>query len=87
MSSFMIVLSGCIFLLTLGIVLIFIRFVRGPSLPDRIVALDLLSTVLIGILAIYALVSGVNSYFEIALVFSLITFLGTMAFAYYLGKN
>ena len=74
-------------MLSLGMVFMLIRFIKGPSLPDRIVSLDLFSTALIGFLAIYAVISGGKGYLDIALVFSLITFLGTMAFAYYLGKG
>lgn len=87
MSPFIAILTGCIFLLSIGMILMLIRFIKGPRLPDRIVALDLFSSALLGVLAIFAVISGVKGYLDIALVFALITFLGTMTFAYYLAKD
>ena len=84
MSIFYISLTVAIVVLFLGLVLIIIRFIKGPSLPDRVISLDLFSSTLLGILAIYSIVSGVRSYLDVALVLSLVTFLGTMVFANYL---
>jgi len=41
--------------LSIGIVLVFIRLLRGPNIPDRLVALDLLTTVGVGIAALYCI--------------------------------
>jgi len=84
MSIYFILLSVAIGILFVGLLLTMIRFILGPSLPDRIISLDLLSSILIGILALYSIVSGVDSTLEVALVLSLVTFLGTMIFANYL---
>lgn len=84
MSIYTLVLEIAIGLLCIGLVLTLVRFIKGPSLPDRIIALDLLSSILIGVLVIYAIVSGVRPYIDVALVLSLVTFLGTMVFANYL---
>jgi len=74
-------------LLGLGMLLTFIRVVRGPSLPDRVVALDLMATFIIAISAVYSVSSNEPSYLDAAVVLALITFLGTVAFAYYLHKR
>jgi len=74
-------------LLGVGLVLTFYRIVRGPSLPDRVVALDLMATFIIAISAVYSIASGQPSYLDAALVLALITFLGTVAFAYYLHRR
>lgn len=84
MSIYFILLSVAIGILFVGLLLTMIRFILGPSLPDRIISLDLLSSILIGILALYSIVTGVDSTLEVALVLSLVTFLGTMIFANYL---
>jgi multicomponent Na+:H+ antiporter subunit F len=68
-------------------VLVFIRFLLGPSLPDRVVALDLLITVGIGIISIYSIVTDQSTFLDIALILALIAFLGTVAFSYYLEKR
>lgn len=73
-----------IILMTLGVVLVAIRFVRGPSIVDRLTALDLMSYNLIGIIALYAAISKDTLLIDAAVILSLIAFLGTLAFAYYL---
>jgi len=67
--------------------LAFARLVRGPSLPDRVVALDLLSTVAVGFTSAFAVVSGQLVYLDVAIVLALIAFLGTVAFARYTEKG
>lgn len=74
-------------LLGCGMVVAFIRLVRGPTLPDRVVALDLMATLIIAITAAYAVVTGQPAYLDAAIVLVLITFLGTVAFAYYLNRR
>ncbi len=74
-------------LLGLGLLTTFIRVVRGPSLPDRVVALDLMATFIIAISAVYSIASNEPSYLDAAVVLALITFLGTVAFAYYLHRR
>lgn len=74
-------------LLSVSAVLVFIRFLLGPSLPDRVVALDLLITVGIGIISIYSIVTDQSTFLDIALILALIAFLGTVAFSYYLEKR
>ena len=71
-------------LLALTIGLSFIRLYRGPSLPDRVVALDLLTTVGIAITAVYAVITGRPVILDVATILALISFLGTIAFAYYI---
>jgi multicomponent Na+:H+ antiporter subunit F len=74
-------------LLGFAVVTAFIRLVRGPSLPDRVVALDLMATLIIAISAAYSVVTDQSEYLDVAIVLALITFLGTVAFAYYLNRS
>jgi multicomponent Na+:H+ antiporter subunit F len=73
--------------LAISAVLIFIRFLMGPSLSDRVVALDLLITTGIGMIAIYSIVNDQPTFLDIAMILALIAFLGTVAFAYYIEKR
>lgn len=68
-------------------VIIFIRFVKGPTLSDRVVALDLLLTTGIGIMAVYSILTDQPTFLDIAMILALIAFLGTVAFSYYLEKR
>lgn len=74
-------------ILSFSAVLVFIRFLMGPSLSDRVVALDLLITIGIGIIAIYSIISNQPTFLDIAMILALIAFLGTVAFSYYLEKR
>ncbi|MCH8546428.1 MAG: cation:proton antiporter [Cryomorphaceae bacterium] len=74
-------------ILSVSILLVFVRFIIGPGISDRVVALDLLITIGIGIMSIYAIVSDKASFLDIAMIFALIAFLGTIAFSYYLEKR
>lgn len=74
-------------LLTLSLFLAFFRLVRGPSLPDRVVALDLIAALAVGILSLDAIVMDQPAYLDAAIVLGLIVFLGTVAFARYLEKR
>lgn len=74
-------------ILSLSGVLVFVRFLVGPSLSDRVVALDLLITIGIGVIAIYSIVSNRETFLDIAMILALIAFLGTVAFSFYLEKR
>jgi multicomponent Na+:H+ antiporter subunit F len=76
--------SAALTLLMLTIALSFIRLYKGPSLPDRVVALDLLTTVGIAITAVYAVITERPVILDVATILALISFLGTIAFAYYI---
>lgn len=73
--------------LTISTVIIFIRFLKGPTLSDRVVALDLLLTTGIGIIAVYSIHTNQPTFLDIAMILALIAFLGTVAFSYYLEKR
>ncbi|MBN1220684.1 MAG: cation:proton antiporter [Anaerolineae bacterium] len=74
-------------ILSVAMILAFGRVLRGPSLPDRVVALDLLATLGIGIIAAYAVVAKQPVFLDVAVVLALLSFLGTVAFAYYLERR
>lgn len=74
-------------MLALAVVMVFVRLVRGPSLPDRVVAIDLMNTLGIGIVASYAIATGQAAFLDVAIAMALISFLGTVAFAYYIERR
>ncbi|MDH7800213.1 MULTISPECIES: cation:proton antiporter [unclassified Rhizobium] len=57
------------------------RVVVGPTLPDRIVALDMLVGIAIGFIALIAIRTGFDLYVDIAIALGLVGFLATVAFA------
>jgi multicomponent Na+:H+ antiporter subunit F len=74
-------------LLAFAVLVVILRFFKGPSLTDRVVALDLLVTIGIAIIVAYSIATGQPSYLDIAMVLALIAFLSTVAFAYYLKRR
>lgn len=64
-----------------ALILTFVRLVRGPSLADRVVALDLLAILAIGFIALRVLATGATVYLEIAIALGLVAFLATVFFA------
>lgn len=74
-------------LLSLSLILAFVRLVRGPSLPDRVVALDIAITMAIGIISVYAVQNNQPIFLDVALILALLSFLGTIAFAYYIERR
>lgn len=73
--------------LSLSMVLIFIRVIKGPRLMDRVVALDLLVIVGIGFISAYAVLFNKTLIIDVSLILALIAFLSTVAFTYYYEKG
>ena len=74
-------------LLSVGLVSAFIRLARGPFLPDRVVALDLISVLAMGFIVVYAVRFNQPNFLDVAIILAIISFLGTVAFAYYLERR
>jgi multicomponent Na+:H+ antiporter subunit F len=75
--------AAALALLGASVLLVLVRLVRGPDIANRVVALDLLSVLGVGIAAAAAVVSGNAVYLDVALILALIAFVSTVAFARY----
>lgn len=73
--------------LALAILLVACRFLIGPTIADRVIALDLLITTGIGVISIYSITTNQPTFLDIAMILALIAFLSTVAFSYYLEKR
>lgn len=71
-------------ILMLALVMTAIRVVIGPTLADRVLALDQLVAIAIGFIAVIAVKTGFELYIDIALALALVGFLATAAFARYI---
>lgn len=92
MSVLAVTLTGGAVTLTLAMAgmslfLAFYRLVRGPSLPDRVVALDLIGTLAVGVIAAYDIATDQPVLLDAATVVALVAFLGTVAFARYVERK
>jgi multicomponent Na+:H+ antiporter subunit F len=68
-------------LLVLAFLMAVFRLIKGPTLPDRILALDLLVAIGIGFIAVIALKTNYPLYLDVAIALGLVGFLATVAFA------
>ncbi len=76
--------EGALLTLTLTIPFALYRLVRGPTLPDRVVGLDLITSVAVAMAALYALVSGQTAFLDVAIALALFAFLATLGLARYI---
>ena len=85
----MLAIVSQITLVTLGLALLiaFLRLVNGPTLPDRIVAMDLFGILVAGLIVVLAGSTGVRATLDAALVIVLIGLLGTVAYATYVERG
>lgn len=74
-------------IVSFSILLVFVRFIKGPTISDRIIAVDLLVTIGIGIIAVYSIQTNQSTFLDIALILALIAFLGTVAYSSYIQKR
>ncbi|MCE5251146.1 cation:proton antiporter [bacterium] len=60
------------------------RIGKGPTAPDRTVAIDILGTLMVGFCAVLTWVTGRAFYMNIGITWALLSFIGTIALAKYL---
>ncbi len=73
--------------LTLAIICGLVRLARGPTVIDRIMAFDLITTSAVGMIVLLSIQWRTALYLELILIFSLLGFFGTVAFVYYLSRT
>lgn len=63
------------------------RIIKGPSIHDRVIALDVIGINLIAIIALTSIVLDTSAYLEAILLLGILSFIGTVAFAKFLEKG
>lgn len=87
MSLIQIILTVVIVVLTASVILVLYRFIKGPTLPDRVTAVDLITTIVIAIIVVFSILWDSPNFFDVAMVLSLISFLGSISYAFYITKR
>lgn len=80
-------LQICFGALTLALLLGLVRLVKGPTVLDRILAFDLIATSIVGMIALLSVLWRTPLYLELILIFSLLGFVGTVAFVFHLHRT
>ena len=73
-----------LFLLIVGCFMCLIRVAKGPTPPDRAVAIDAIGVMVVGICGVFGIVTGQDFYLNVAIAWALLSFIGTLALAKYL---
>ncbi|WPC06397.1 K+/H+ antiporter subunit F [Pseudomonas benzenivorans] len=81
------VIPLCLAIMGLALMLTLARLIKGPDMPDRILALDTLYINAIALLVLFGVWLGSKLYFEAALLIAVMGFIGTVAVAKYLLRG
>ena len=81
------VIPICLAIMGLALVLTLARLIKGPDMPDRILALDTLYINAIALLVLFGIWLGSDLYFEAALLIAVMGFIGTVVVAKYLLRG
>ena len=85
MSSFPFIVASIMLAIAGG--LTFIRLSMGPTLPDRVIAIDLIGVLLVCLLVLMAGLTAQQAFLDVAMVVALISFVGTVAYARYIERE
>lgn len=74
-------------IICVAFIIIFIRFLKGPQIVDRVVAIDLIITSGVGLIGVFCILYNDPSFLDVATILALIAFLSTIAFSYYIEQG
>jgi multicomponent Na+:H+ antiporter subunit F len=82
-----IILTIAFVFLMLAMVFTLYRLLRGPGFNDQVAAMDLLSSVVIGMILVYGMQTNTMMYFDVSIVISLVSFIGTVAISTFIKQK
>ena len=80
-------LNAAFLMVMLAVALAFLRLIKGPTLPDRVVSLDLMTVLIVSFCGLFAISSGERAFLDVAIVLALIGFLATVALARFIERR
>ncbi|MCK0471639.1 Na(+)/H(+) antiporter subunit F1 [Halalkalibacter sp. APA_J-10(15)] len=84
---FYMILTIVLVIMSISLFVCFIRTVIGPTMPDRIIALDAFGINLIGFIGILMILQETVAYSEVILVISILAFIGTIALSKFIERG
>ncbi|WP_174615734.1 Na(+)/H(+) antiporter subunit F1 [Virgibacillus ihumii] len=85
MTEIMLITALVLFGLASAITLV--RIIIGPSLPDRIIALDMIGVILVSVVAVISVLLNTKAFLEVILILAILAFISTIAFARYIERG
>ncbi len=81
------ILAIALIFFTITVVICLYRVIKGPTLPDRVVALDMIGVNMLSMIAIISLLQNTTAYLEVILILGILSFIGTIAFSKYIERG
>ncbi|MGX9132906.1 Na(+)/H(+) antiporter subunit F1 [Rummeliibacillus sp. JY-2-4R] len=85
MTEKILIVSLVLFSITIAVALF--RIIRGPSMPDRVVGLDMIGVNLLSMIAIISILLETKAFLEVILILGILSFIGTIAYSKYLERG
>ncbi|NLF79744.1 MAG: Na(+)/H(+) antiporter subunit F1 [Clostridia bacterium] len=80
-------LKGALLLFSISIALFLYRVIKGPTVPDRVLAMDTLGINLLAAMAILSVLHKAYAFSEVILLFGILSFIGTVAFSKFIERG
>ncbi|MFN7138802.1 MAG: monovalent cation/H+ antiporter complex subunit F [Limisphaerales bacterium] len=77
----------CYAVLTVSVLLGLIRLAKGPTVLDRIIAFDIITSCVVGMIVLLSIQWQTSMFLELILIFTLLGFFGAVAFVFYLHRT
>ena len=74
-------------LIVLGLGCSFARLVKGPTLPDRVVSVDVITVLAVAVVGLLAVAHDAPDLLDVAVALALVAFLATLAFSWYAERR
>lgn len=81
------ILLICLFFLSVSILVGLYRVIKGPSMPDRVMALDTIGINIIAGVAIFSILLNTQDFFDIILLIGILSFIGTISFSKFIERG
>ena len=85
--SYKVIIIIALVIVVLSMLAMLIRVILGPSLADRVVAIDAVGLQLMAVVALFSMLTGVQYMVVVILLIGILAFLGTAVFAKYMDKG
>ncbi|MEE1107196.1 Na(+)/H(+) antiporter subunit F1 [Macrococcoides canis] len=82
-----IILKTALIIYTIAIAVVMIRIVKGPSLPDRVIAFDSISAMLMSFVGVLSIVMNTTYFFEAILIIGVVSFISTIATSRFIERG
>ena len=73
--------------LTIALLVAVVRLITGPTLPDRVVAMDLIGVIVVGLIVVLAASTRVHATLDGAIVIAMVAFVATVAYGTYVERG